>query len=322
MFGFDAYAFGNDVACADAGVGATYCAVAFCGDRSRHEAPKGAAGRPSGAQTEASAGGRRRFARERHSRDSHRVMSGLVGLLFLCEQASGKSGVAARSLANLRAKLSSTIFQPRAVLRALGAKPLHCADAPDLYAILLNICDRARMERLPELFLLPAPDMNAFALGVSDNACILVTEGLLRGLSRDEIAGILAHEVAHILSGDTSAMNWAAAIQGEIANSALCGMAELAARPGRRAEPQALMLAAAPALARTLVFALSRVRELAADAMALDLIDQPGALAAALCKLEYFHTGRSPLHAYLQDAAFFGSLGSHPSTWEKLSELA
>src|SRR6202012_4936244 len=136
-------------------------------------------------------------------------------------------------------------------------KPLPCGDAPDLYALLVNVCDRAGLERLPELFLLPGPGMNAYALGAPDNACISVTEGLLRGLSRDEIAGILAHEVAHILSGDTSAMKWAAAIDGEIANTASRGMAEMAAQPGRRAEPLALLLAAAPALARTLFFALS-----------------------------------------------------------------
>ena len=103
--------------------------------------------------------------------------------------------------------------------------------------ILLNVCVRAGMERVPELFLLPAPGMNAYALGTPDNACISVTEGLLRGLSREEIAGILAHEVAHILHHDTGAMNWAAAIQGEIVSSALRGIAELMARRERFGPP-------------------------------------------------------------------------------------
>ena len=151
-----------------------------------------------------------------------------------------------------------------------------------------------------------------------------MTVGLLRGLSREEITGILAHEVAHILHHDTGAMNWAAAIQGEIATSAMHGIAELAAqrKDFARADPQALLLAAAPAVARLLFLALSRVRELAADAVALDLIDHPKALVAALCKLEYFHTGRSPLHAHLQDNALSISLRSHPGTWERISLLA
>ncbi len=190
--------------------------------------------------------------------------------------------------------------------------------------MLLTICIRAGMKRVPELFLLPAPGMNAFALGAPDNACISVTEGLLRGLSREEIEGILAHEVAHILHHDTGAMNWAAAVQSEIASSALRGIAELMARPRgfSRPERHAMLLSVAPAIASLLFLALSRVRELAADAMALDLIDRPRALVAALCKLEYFHTGLSPLHAHLQDDAHSALLRSHPGTWERISRLA
>ncbi len=219
-------------------------------------------------------------------------MIGMIGLLVLCAEASGKTRGARQSLSELETKIRSMDCEPHAVLRAIGAKPLQCAAAPELYAVLLDICARAGMGRLPELFLLPAAGMNAFALGAPDNACISVTEGLLRGLSRDEIAGILAHEVAHVLHHDTGAMNWAAAIQGEIASSASHGIAELMARrrDWARVGPQALLLAAAPAVARLLFLALSRVRELAADAMALDLIDHPKALVAALCKLEYFHT--------------------------------
>ncbi|MBV8473544.1 MAG: M48 family metalloprotease [Hyphomicrobiales bacterium] len=247
-------------------------------------------------------------------------MDGLIGLLVMCAQAAGDSAAAEQSLANIRAKLRSTDFQPAAVLRTFGATPLPCADAPELYAILLGVCARAGMQRVPELFLLPAPGMNAYALGRPDNACISVTDGLLRGLSRDEVAGILAHEVAHILGGDTCALRWASAIEGEIA--ALSGFAEVAARQDPASDLQALLLAAAPAVARLLFFALSRIRELAADAKAIDLIDHPSALVAALCKLEYFHTGRTPLHAHLQDGAFSGTLRSHPGTWERIANLA
>ena len=156
-------------------------------------------------------------------------MNDLVGLLVLCRQASGKTGKPQPSLAEIGARMHAAHRQPQAVLQALGATPLQCADAPDLYAILLNVCVRAGLERVPELFLLPAPGMNAYALGTPDNACISVTAGLLSGLSREEIAGILAHELAHILHHDTSAMNWAAAIHGEIVSSAQHGVAGLTA---------------------------------------------------------------------------------------------
>ena len=249
-------------------------------------------------------------------------MNDLVGLLVLCRQASGKTGKPHPSLAEIGARMHAAHRQPQAVLQALGATPLQCADAPDLYAILLNVCVRAGLERVPELFLLPAPGMNAYALGTPDNACISVTAGLLSGLSREEIAGILAHELAHILHHDTSAMNWAAAIHGEIVSSALQGVAGLTTWRDDLVRTRAMLLVAAPALARLLYFTLSRVRELAADAVALEWIDHPDALANALCKLEYFHSGLSPLLASMRDNAASNPLRSHPDTWERIFHLA
>jgi heat shock protein HtpX len=251
-------------------------------------------------------------------------MNDLIGLLVLCRQASGNTGKVQPSLAEIGARMQGAHHEPRAVLRAVGAMPLRCADAPELYAILLNVCVRAGLERAPELFLLPGPGMNAYALGTPDNACISVTVGLLRGLSRDEIAGILAHELAHILHHDTSAMNWAAAIHGEIVSSALDGVAGLTTWPSDpdRTGTRAMLLVAAPALAHLLYFALSRVRELAADAIALEWIDHPDALANALRKLEYFHSGLSPLRASMRDNAASNPLRSHPDTWERIFHLA
>jgi heat shock protein HtpX len=272
---------------------------------------------------------RRRLAREKHSHHSQKVMSGLLDLLDLCSKATGLSRGGRHALTAIQSKLHVAERQPRETLRALGARPLHCAEAPHLYAILLNICVRAGMRRAPELFLLPFPGMNAYALGTPANSCISVTEGLLHHLSQQEIAGIFAHEVAHIIHHDTGGMSLAAAVQGEIANSAMRGMVELTARRNDwhgkdwdESRPMAMLLAAAPALARLLFLALSRIRELAADAMALDLIDHPRALADALCKLEYFHSGLTPFHAHLQDHPDALPLRSHPGTWERLSHLA
>lgn len=249
----------------------------------------------------------------------------MIGLLVLCGRASGRSRTAEPWLAGARPKAAGPAdVRPSAALQAFGAKPLSCSDAPGLYAILLDVCSRAGMKRLPELFLLPTSGMNAYALGSPNDACISVTQGLLSGLSRDEIAGILAHEVAHILHHDTGAMHWAAAVQNEIVASASQGMAAMRARPSASVDagPRALLLAAAPAVANLLVLALSRLREFAADAMALELIDDPQMLVAALCKLEYFHTGRSPLHAHLQEDALSASHRSHPGTWERIVNLA
>jgi heat shock protein HtpX len=147
---------------------------------------------------------------------------------------------------------------------------------------------------------------------------------LLNGLSRAEVAGILAHEVAHVVNRDAGAMNWAAAIQNKIASLALNGAAEMAARRPDPADVSqgSIVLASTPAIARLLFLAPSRVRELDAGALALDLTDDPGALAAALCKLEHFHTGLSPLGAHLRGNALSRSLDSHPDTWERIARLA
>ena len=284
---------------------------------------------PDHQRAEAMARLRRRLAREKHSHHSQRVMSGLLDLLDLCGKATGFSRGGRHALQAIQSKLQTAERQPREILRSLGARPLHCGEAPRLYAILLNICARAGMQRAPELFLLPFSGMNAYALGAPSNACISVTQDLLHNLSQQEIAGIFAHEVAHILHHDTGAMSLAAAVQGEITASALRGMADLSNRGkdwcGKNwddAGPLAMLLAAAPALARLLFLSLSRIRELAADAMALDLIDHPRALADALCKLEFFHSGMTPFHAHLQDCPETRPLRSHPGTWERLTHLA
>ncbi len=221
---------------------------------------------------------RRRLLRNLHSDHSHRVMTGMMGLLVLCGYLSGKSRTPHVHAAN--STLASADCPPHVVLKRFGARPLTPGEAPGLYALLLNICARANMRRAPELFLLPVPAMNAYALGGPDNACITVTQGLLRGLSRAEVAGILAHEVAHILNHDTHALNWAAAVQSQIAASALRGMADLASGGAAFAhgDQHAALLVSAPALAHLLYLALSRVREFDADATALDLIDDPDAL--------------------------------------------
>lgn len=247
---------------------------------------------------------RRALLHVAHSRQSDQIKAGLAGLLLLCASQSRGGGRAAEDI--WRAMRTASL-QPREALRGFGARPLQVVEAPALYAILLVICRRAGLRRVPELYLLPFSGMNAYALGDAGTACISVTGDLLRGLSRQEIAGIFAHEVAHILHCDGDAMNWAAMVQQAII--------ELASRSGSR------LLAHAPLLARLLTSALSRVREHAADLRALDLIEDRGALVDALCKLEVFHTGRAPapppMGAYGSTA-----LNSHPETWERIAHLS
>ena len=280
-------------------------------DRSRAQRPRNggvnAAG-SAGPKPGSDASLRRARLHAAHFREAEQIKAGLAGLLLFC---AGHSG-GGLPLADMRRTAQAAARQPDSVLSAFGARPLQIFEAPDLYAVLLVICRRAGLRRVPGLYLLPFVGMNAYALGNPENACISVTEDLLRGLSRHEVAGIFAHEVAHILHGDDHAMNWAASVQQAIV--------DLALRRAGEESPRALLLSAAPLLARLLTSALSRVRELAADLRALDLIEDPGALADALCKLELFHTGRRPAPAP-GGAHPALALNSHPETWERIARL-
>src|SRR5260370_18230173 len=135
--------------------------------------------------------------------------------------------------------------------------------------------------------------MNANALGSQGAASIVLTEWLLRGMTRGELVGILAHEVAHIRNNDAWTMSWAAALHRAIEWTSLTGLALLRARHGGMANhrPSAALLNAAPALGRLLGLALSRTRELDADATPLALTGDSPALIAPLAKLQPHPSG-------------------------------
>ncbi len=116
-------------------------------------------------------------------------------------------------------------------------------------------------------------------------------------------------------------MGWAAALQRAIALTSLIGLVSLRARPAAVAGPMAALLAGAPALGQLLCLALSRIRELDADALALELIDDSRALIAALDKLEHHHTGARVTSLAAHDEGPARFLRSHPATAERVDTL-
>ena len=154
----------------------------------------------------------------------------------------------------------------------------------------------------PRIWVVPDPDPNAFATGMEpQNASIAVTEGLLRSLNREELQGVVAHEMSHIRNFDTRLMTLLAAMVGSIALVSdglgrmlrLGGSGRRGGSDGKRGNPLALVVLVlwgltmiiAPALSRVLQMAVSRKREYLADATAAQLTRNPGALAGALEKL-------------------------------------
>jgi heat shock protein HtpX len=267
----------------------------------------------------------RQLNRDHNERRSGRVMAGMVLLLALCGWINGGEDGVRRAVSESTPSDDNSAISPEVMRRRFGARPLHPNEMPALFAILRDICRRANLARLPDIYLIAAPhSMNAYALGGPNGSAITLTEGLLRGMTLSEIAGILAHEVAHIRSNDGWAMRWAATLHQAIAQASLVSLMSLRMQGGWSATPAgplAMLLGRAAAIGQLLCLALSRIRELDADAFALELIDDAQALVAALCKLEHHHTGSHLVSAATPESNLLGFLRSHPETWERVGTL-
>ncbi len=265
-----------------------------------------------------------RLRRQLHRSGNHErsawVIAGMVLLLAACGWAVGGDAGARWAVTGATPRPAGSGFSREIMQRWFGARPLRPADMPALFNILTDICRRAGLRRLPELYWLAAPgSMNAYALGDQGGSAIALTEGLLRGMSLDEIAGILAHEVAHIRNNDASTMAWAAALHRAITLTSLIGLTPALHHAASASAPFAKLLASAPVISELLCRALSRVRELDADAAALDLTDNSHAFVAALNKLERHHAGPIPMAAHEDEVIRL--MRSHPPTSERVSTL-
>lgn len=242
-------------------------------------------------------------------------------LVALCGWLNGGRDGAVAALASGALQDDELELTPGMLERRFGARALRAFEAPLLHQRLREICQRARLARIPELYCLPEPlSMNAYALGGATRSVIVLTQGLLSRMTMDEVSGILAHEVAHIRNNDAWAMSFAAKLQRAMTTASLAAL--MAARGGGWPAGAAVLLSSAPAIGQLLYQALSRLREFDADALALDLIDDPQSLVAALQKLERFHSGaRFPSQAAVADG-FSRLLHSHPATSERVSLLA
>ncbi|MGA0540870.1 zinc metalloprotease HtpX [Neotabrizicola sp. VNH66] len=176
----------------------------------------------------------------------------------------------------------------KAVLSMTGAREVDARTAPDLVAMVHDLADRAQMPR-PKVFIIETDQPNAFATGRNpENAAVAATTGLLRSLSREEIAGVMAHELAHIRHRDTLTMTITATMAGAISMLANFGMffgGSDRDRPGGLIGTLALMILA-PLAAGMVQMAISRSREYEADRLGAEISGNPGALASALQKIE------------------------------------
>ncbi|MBF9232945.1 zinc metalloprotease HtpX [Microvirga alba] len=174
----------------------------------------------------------------------------------------------------------------RLALAAHHAVEVDERSAPELFAMVRELARRAGLP-MPKVYLIDNPQPNAFATGRNpENAAVAATTGILQTLSRDELAGVMAHELAHIKNRDTLTMTVSATIAGAISSIAQFGLF-FGGRGSDRPSPVAAILTAiiAPLAAMIIQMAISRSREYEADRIGAEISGTPLALASALAKI-------------------------------------
>lgn len=222
----------------------------------------------------------------------------------------------------------------RMVLRMHNAQPVTPGDRLGLHEMVSRLARNAGMPE-PKVYLIDTPQPNAFATGRNpENAAVAVTSGLLRSLDREELAGVIAHELAHIRNHDTAIMTVTATFAGAISMLANFAFFFGGARERLGLIGTLMMMFLAPLAAALVQMAISRNREYAADKAGAEICGEPLWLASALEKIAMGasridnHAAErnpatahmfiiNPLHAHKHDNLF----ATHPATENRIAAL-
>ena len=225
----------------------------------------------------------------------------------------------------------------RMVLSMYGAHEVDANTAPDLVNLVAELARRGGLPT-PRVFLMDNPQPNAFATGRNpQNAAVAVTTGLVESLSPEELAGVIAHELAHVKNHDTLLMTITATIAGAISMLAQFGMF-FGGHRGNNSGPGMIgsiaMMILAPLGAMLVQMAISRTREYAADNLGARIVGQPMWLASALMKIENaahevpnWDAERNPATAHmfiinpLSGHGVDNLFATHPSTQNRIAAL-
>jgi heat shock protein HtpX len=268
------------------------------------------------------------------------LLAALTGLLIVVGSAlGGTSGMLIAFVLAATMNLGAWWFSDKLALSMSGAQPVSESEHPELHRMVEMLSARADIPK-PAVYLIDNEAPNAFATGRSpEKGAVAVTTGLLRLLDRDEVAGVIAHELAHIRHRDTLISSIVATIAGVI--TMLANMAQWALMLGGFGGSDdedngggvfgsLIMIILAPIAALVIQLAISRSREYAADAGGAQILGDPLPLADALEKLE-MTSRRVPMevnpatsHLYIVNPLHGGLAGlfsTHPSTQERVARL-
>lgn len=261
-----------------------------------------------------------------------------VLLIFIGNLLGGQGGMIIAFIIAAAMNFGSYWFSDKIVLKMYSARELTRNEAPELFYMTEEMTRRGGLP-MPKLYVIPGEQPNAFATGRDpEHAAVAVTEGIMRLLPRDELKGVIGHELAHVKNRDILIGSIAATMAGAI--SMIANMAQWAMIFGGRSSDDdeggnpiagIVMMIVAPIAAMLIQMAISRSREYLADRGGAELAGNPRSLANALRRL---HTGSKqiPMHATPATAHMFivnpltgGGLANlfstHPPMEERVKRL-
>ena len=268
------------------------------------------------------------------------LLGALTGLLMLIGGLfGGQQGVVIAFIFAMVMNFGSYWLSDKLVLRMYKARPVSESEAPELHAMVKNLALKASLP-MPHVYIIPGDTPNAFATGRDErHAVVAVTEGILRILDRDELEGVISHELTHIKNRDMLIGSIAATLAGTIVM--LAHMAQWAAIFGGASRDDEeggggiigliLMAVLAPMAAAIIQMAISRSREYLADAGGAKISGKPYDLAGALEKLSRasreipMEANPSTAHMFIVNPLTRRSLmnlfSTHPPIEERIARL-
>ncbi len=240
--------------------------------------------------------------------------------------------IAAIAMATLSAK------SWKAIVLELGTVQVDPATDKYLRNIVeeVSLAAGLRQDEIPEVGVIPSDEPNAFALAGKDGSLVAVTTGLLQLTTREELQGVIAHEIGHLLTGDSKAMTKLIAMSSIVGIMSGIATRMFTGRGGDSKNPLAIALVvlslifliAAPFLSQLANASMQRKRESQADATAVRLTRNPSALATALRKIDGAHSSvayskKSSVDQKAKQLAFFSSKAyrTHPPIEERIQQL-
>lgn len=268
------------------------------------------------------------------------LMAALTALFMVAGQAmGGRGGMAVALFMAMAMNFFAYWFSDSLALKMAGAREVAQSEAPELHTLVAGLAARAGLPK-PRVYIIESQTPNAFATGRNPaHAAVAVTQGLLAILSREELEGVLSHELGHIKNRDILISSVAAVMAGAISSLATMTQWAMLFGMGRGSDDEdnggmigaILMMTLAPLAAALIQMAISRSREYLADATGAGICGNPVSLASALRRLEESNQ-RHPMEVNPATAQMYivnplsaegvaGLFSTHPPTRERIRRL-